>query len=352
MTTRKPVFGFRIVGSTAKRRRPVHAAVALAAYAACDPRAEVHREGYLSCFWFTIDFHDYLRATGSPRDFRGVCWSPYIWWDVDRDGDLPGALAETRRLAATLDERYQLPDDALLLFHSGYKGFHAGLPTSLWRPVPSADFNRVTREFASGLAGIAGLGVYDAKRGCRIDESIYDQVRPFRAPNSRHPKTGRYKRYFAFDELMGLSLDHLLRLAEQPDPFGLPAPAARCEQAARDWQAAQRRVREQAEVKEQRRAALENGAPRLNKRTLEFIREGAAVGDRHRLLFSAAANLAEFGCPPPLAHALLTEAALDSGLPPSEVRRQIDCGLQHGRQAEEGDSRERGSLPNLDKVAP
>jgi hypothetical protein len=42
------------------------------------------------------------------------------------------------------------------------------------------------------------------------------------------------------------------------------------------------------------------------------------------------------GCPPPLAHALLTEAALDSGLPPSEVRRQIDCGLEHSRQAQGG----------------
>ena len=50
-------------------------------------------------------------------------------------------------------------------------------------------------------------------------------------------------------------------------------------------------------------------------------------GDRHRLLFSAAANLAEFGCPPALAHALLSEAGLDSGLSPADVRRQIDCGL-------------------------
>ncbi|NOY29641.1 MAG: DNA primase, partial [Planctomycetes bacterium] len=42
----------------------------------------------------------------------------------------------------------------------------------------------------------------------------------------------------------------------------------------------------------------------------------------------AAANLAEFGCPAPLAHALLTEPGLDSGLAPKEVRRQIDCGVE------------------------
>ena len=71
-----------------------------------------------------------------------------------------------------------------------------------------------------------------------------------------------------------------------------------------------------------------NGA-RLNRATLEFIRDGAGTGDRHRLLFSAAANLAEFGCPQSLAEALLCESALDSGLSPSEVRRQIACGLDH-----------------------
>ena len=85
----------------------------------------------------------------------------------------------------------------------------------------------------------------------------------------------------------------------------------------------------------ERRAALAsgNGDARLNRQTLDFIRDGAATGDRHRLLFSAAANLAEFGCPTSLAHALLSEAALDSGLKPSDVRRQIDCGLEKGGAA-------------------
>ena len=59
---------------------------------------------------------------------------------------------------------------------------------------------------------------------------------------------------------------------------------------------------------------------------------GAGAGDRHRLLFSAAANLGESGCPVELAHELLREAALDSGLSPSETKRQIDCGLKHSQK--------------------
>jgi hypothetical protein len=83
-----------------------------------------------------------------------------------------------------------------------------------------------------------------------------------------------------------------------------------------------------------------NGDPKLNRQTTDFIRDGADAGDRHRLLFSAAANLGEFGCPPALAHALLTEAALDSGLSPSDVRRQIECGLNYKNSGPLG-----GALP-------
>ena len=42
-----------------------------------------------------------------------------------------------------------------------------------------------------------------------------------------------------------------------------------------------------------------------------FIREGETDGERATSLFRAAANLAELGCPDALAHALLTDAALD-----------------------------------------
>jgi hypothetical protein len=98
------------------------------------------------------------------------------------------------------------------------------------------------------------------------------------------------------------------------------------DQAAADWQAAADQVRAEGEGKAARRAAG-NGSPTLNRATLDFIREGAHQGDRHRILFSAAANLREFGCPPALAFALLEESGLDAGLPPKEVCRQIGCGL-------------------------
>jgi hypothetical protein len=62
----------------------------------------------------------------------------------------------------------------------------------------------------------------------------------------------------------------------------------------------------------------------LKRLTLDFIRRGERAIRR----FSAAANLAEFGCPADLAQALLAEVALGSGLPHramSVARSSVGC---------------------------
>lgn len=312
-------FGFRIVGDCSRERRLVSWSAAFTGYADCDQRAEVEREGYLSAFTFAADFREYLDTHQTPKGFGGVCCAPWLWFDLDREGDLDAALRDALRLGAFLMERFRLDDADLLTFFSGSKGFHLGIPTELWRPYPSNKFHRVARRFAEGLANAAGVV---------IDSGVYDRVRAFRAPNSRHPKTGLHKRRFSFDELRGLTVARILELAGTPERFDIPFNDACSERAVADWNAATEAVdREALAVMERRQVS--QGTPTLNRTTLGFIREGATAGDRHRLLFSAAANLAEFGCPSPLAHALLTEAALDSGLRPSDVSRQIECGLAY-----------------------
>lgn len=315
-------YGFRVVGGTYEARRLVDAAAALSGHCSCDPRAELDRECYLSAFQYGDDFCRHLEATGSTAEFAGDSWAPFVWWDVDR-ADLSVALTDARRLAVTIDERYRLADGDLLAFYSGSKGFHIGLPTSLWRPKPAVTFHKIARRFCERLAELVGVA---------IDNGVYDKVRLFRAPNSRHQKTGLHKRQLPLDVLMQLSIDGIKEMAAEPGPFDLPKPAATNDQATADWLDAERHVREQGEANAVRRAER-NGSPILNRATLDIIRDGDALatGDRHRMLFSAAANLGEFGCPPMLAQALLMEAGLDSGLPPKEVLRQIECGLTHGR---------------------
>ncbi len=314
----KHPYGFRIVGATTEARRLIHWAAAFSAHAACDPRAQLGRECYLSAFTFGDDFRQRADAIGQldVKGYSGQSWSPFVWFDIDRD-DLDRATTDARRLAVAIDERFRLADDVLLVFFSGSKGYHLGLPTWLWSPDPSVTFNTIARRFAETLA--ASIGVV-------IDTGVYDRVRAFRAPNSRHPRTGLHKRRLTLDELLHLSTDRIVELAREPAPFDLREPLEASPLARADWQAAIEAVEQQAAALQQRRTGS-NGSATLNRSTLDFIANGATTGDRHRRLFSAAANLAEFGCPPALAHALLSEAGLDSGLPPKDVRRQIDCGL-------------------------
>jgi len=308
-------YGFRVLGSLCEDRRVVDHAAAFAAYAAADPRCELDKESYLSAFRFAADFRDHLDGTGSTAGFSGPCWSPWLWFDLDSE-QLHYAHQDAGALAAFLVERYGIDPGELLIFFSGVKGFHLGLPAVLWSPAPSLDFHRTARRFAERPAELASV---------TIDTGVYDKVRAFRAPNSKHPKSGLHKRRLTYDELLG-PLAAILELAKAPAPFAVPEPTGTSETAAADWQTAADQVKRESEAQAARRTAG-NGSATLNRATLDFIRTGAATGDRHRLLFSAAANLAEFACPAALAVALLEESALDSGLPPKDIRRQIECGL-------------------------
>lgn len=311
-------YGFRIVGACTEQRRLVDWRAAFSGYASCDTRAELHRESYLSAFTFGEDFSKHLDATGSTKGFDGICGADYIWWDLDR-ADLEIARRDAARLSLFITERYAINDGTLLAFFSGSKGFHIGIGTSLFGAKSSPVFHRVARRLAVALAEAAEV---------EIDVGVYDKVRAFRAPNSRHGNTGLHKRALSLDELTQLSIERIRELAQEPLAFDLPPIAEVCDRAVADWQEAAQRVDIEAVAIRDRRTTG-NGVTQLNRQTLDFIRQGAGPGERHRLLFSAAANLAEFGCPVELAHQLLTEAALDSGLSPNETRRQIDCGLNH-----------------------
>jgi hypothetical protein len=302
----------------------VHAPTAFAAYCHCDAKAGVEKESYLSAFCFSNDFSEHLARTGSPAGFAGSTWAHYLWADFDRDeaaGGLARALADLRLFVDTLDETYAVPRSVLLPFVSGGKGFHCGIPTALFAPAASPNFHAVARQFVETIAAEAKVAV---------DVGVFDRVRAFRAPNSRHPKTGLHKRFLPVDILDTVTLVGVLDMARQPQPFDVPSTdgVESADMLVAVWDAADRAVAERAAAVEQRRLEVASGdrAVTLNKLTRAFLNGEVEAGDRHRLLYSAAANLAELGCPLSAVRALLTEPALDTGLPPKDVARQIECG--------------------------
>lgn len=320
--------GFRIVGPCTGDRRRVDAGTAFRAYCQCDSRANVGVEAYLSAFQFAGDFAEHLARTGSPAGFNGSTWAPYLWADIDRDeaaGGLARALADLRLFVDTLDETYAVPRGVLLPFVSGGKGFHCGIPTALFAPAASPNFHAVARQFVETIAGESKVAV---------DVGVFDRVRAFRAPNSKHPKTGLHKRYLPVEILDTVTLDGVLDMARTPQPFDVPSTdgVESADMLVAVWDAAGRAVAEKAAAVEKRRVEVVSGARAVtvNKLTRAFLNGEVVEGDRHRLLYSAAANLAELGCPLPAVRALLTEPALDTGLPPKDVTRQIECGHAAG----------------------
>ena len=213
-----------------------------------------------------------------------------------------------------------------MLFFSGSKGFHVLAPlAAAGSPPPSIDFADTSRRLAEHLAGAVGV---------EIDRSIYDRQRLFRSPNSRHPKTGLRKRPLVFDELLAVKPSAIRERALEPLAVELPPLPRPTDQAVSDWQ----RAAEETSSRRVLRSKTNGGgeaatAGRLNRATLDFIRDGATPGERNGRLFSAAANLAELGSPLRLALELLTEPALDCGLPPAEAARTITNGHEHGRKA-------------------
>jgi hypothetical protein len=303
----------------------VHAPTAFAAYCQCDAKAYVDREAYLSAFQFDEGFAEHLARTGSPAGFVGSTWAPFVWLDVDRDesaGGVARALADTKRLVYTLDERFGVPRCVLVPFVSGGKGMHLGIPTALWAPPASADFHAVARQFAETVAAAAGI---------TVDVGVFDRVRAFRAPNSRHPKTGLHKRFVPVEILDTVTVSGVLSLARTPEAFDVPSTdgVESADMLVAVWARAGRAVAETAAAAEQRRLDVANGGrpANVNKLTRALLNGEVEVGDRHRLLYSSSANLAELGCPLSAVRALLTEPALDLGLPPKDVARQIECGF-------------------------
>jgi hypothetical protein len=314
-------YGFRLVGDVREKRRLTNWADAFAAHLQADDHYRPGQERYLSAFAFADDLKAHMAAEGSPKKFNAPCWTPWLPIDLDSD-NLDAALTDARRLTLFLIERYRgLPEDGLIVCFSGRKGFSIYLPTGLFDAKPGLIFNRAALTLCRGLA-------VQAHVTC-LDVGIYDKQRLFRSPNSKHAESGLHKIPLTFDELQNLNIDGIKQLAKEPRPWDLPNPLAVDAVAAKDWQDALALSGQEAEGKARCKAETQTHGARLNRQTLDFIKHGADTGDRHRLLFSAAANLAELGCPPNTVLALLEESALDSGLPPSEVRRQVECGIAH-----------------------
>jgi hypothetical protein len=313
--------GAYVRGAPTSPRALVRHGELLAAYG--NAEVDDENEAYLSHFAFGPAMQTHYAANRhSVAGFAGPCWCRWLILDIDRP-DLADALADARQLVAFLHERYPEAEGDVQIWFSGSKGFHVAVELA-HDPPPALGFHRTARTLAEALAGRAGV---------RIDTGVYDIAHIIRLPNTRHPRTGLFKRRIDAAALFALDLDGIRRHAAHPAGDGIPAVRSCPARLADDWRDAERESARTAEA----RAAVRRdfgGGPDLRapRYLVDFLRFGTDEGERHETLFRCAAWLTEQGAPPSLCSALLTEPGRDVGLAPKDVGRQILCGIEHAQK--------------------
>lgn len=309
--------GAFVLGAPASPRVLVRHADLFIAYA--DATLDDEREAYLSHFAFgpAMETH-YAANRNSVAGFSGPCWCRWLLFDIDR-ADLADALRNACRLVAAIQTRYCV--DEVPVWFSGSKGFHVAVELA-HNPPPVAGFHRVARTFAEALAARAGVA---------IDPAIYDAAHIIRLPNTRHPKTGLYKRRIDATDLFRIGPNGIRQHAAGPAGDGIPSWTGDAARLAADWQEAETAAARAAEARAARQGGFvpDGRAPRY---FIDFLRFSVPEGERHQTLFRCAAWLTEQGAPPSLCYALLAESGCDAGLPPKDVERQIRCGIEHARK--------------------
>jgi hypothetical protein len=315
-----PNVGVLVEGAPESPRKLARWRELLTAYA--DLELDTDREAYQSHFVFTDAMTAHYKANGrSVAGYAGPCWASYLAFDFDRH-ELADALADARKLVEVLLQRFPVLDGVIPVFFSGSKGFHVYLELC-HEPPPAVGFNAVCRTLAEGLAMLAGV---------KIDTSIYDANRILRLPNSRHPKTGLFKKRIDAADLFKLDVATILDMARQPAGDGMPFVGDRDAKIGEAWEQAERETFRQREARATVRRDAVNGDKMAPRYFVEFLRFGVPEGDRRPTLFRCAAWMTEQGAPPALVHAMLTEPGRDMGLTPKDTTRQIECGIAHARQ--------------------
>ena len=177
--------GAFVLGALTSPRALVLHGDLLTAYA--DAELEDESEAYLSHFAFGAEMPPHYAANRqSVAGFVGPCWCRWLVLDIDR-ADLAESLTDARRLVTALYQRYPETVGDVPVYFSGRRGFHI-LVELAHNPPPAVGFQHVARTFAESLAAYAEV---------KIDTSVYDIAHIIRLPNTRHPKTGLFKRRVA-----------------------------------------------------------------------------------------------------------------------------------------------------------
>lgn len=152
------VGGFYADGVTNSRKRCF---VREAHREACEASDAVTRKTdyYLSMFEFPEAFLQEVAVTGKTAGYNGVCGGQFLWFDIDREGDLESAVKDTMKLIEHIVATFGLTPENMQVFFSGAKGFHVGISTQVFgeAAMPSEGFNSLCKAVAERIGKEAGV---------------------------------------------------------------------------------------------------------------------------------------------------------------------------------------------------
>lgn len=187
---------------------------------------------YITVYRFPDSYLEHCQSTGSVKGYAGHAYADYLPIDIDREGDLDGALKATICVAVVLHEMFDIDPSKLRYFFSGAKGYHLLIPVALMGEIePSPLLPLAFRTMALGIADMASV---------EIDGKIYDINRLFRLADTQHGTSRLWKIELTWAELSTGSPDDHRELARRPrllkwEPHDLEPSDALVEYAAKHF---------------------------------------------------------------------------------------------------------------------
>jgi|SRR5215216_4553578 len=146
--------------------------------------------------------------TGKPSvaGYPGDAVTDIVPFDFDQEGNLERALIDARGFVRRLDA-YGINANLVGVFFSGHKGFSIDVPAEVFGGFePRPDIGEMLKSLALDLAGDLPT----------LDKSIYQKIRLWRTPDTKHRKSGLYKVRLSILELYNLDLASIKGLAAAP----------------------------------------------------------------------------------------------------------------------------------------
>jgi hypothetical protein len=165
---------------------------------------------YVSLFRYGENFREYIESGNPYRDWRGLAYSDYIFFDFDcHPKKLSKLLCALRLFLENLGVQYGLNQNSLDICFTGMKGFSIGIPTRLFNFAPMISPEPFFKRLAMTL--VEGLEIVKFH-----DINAHAPHRFVRLANSQHETTKLFKIPLSANEIFNLSIREIKTLAKAP----------------------------------------------------------------------------------------------------------------------------------------